>query len=54
MNSTINFEYDNETLFNEVCLLSSFMAKNLVGSDASVDEICLTDDEKEKFIKNSG
>lgn len=50
LNGTIIFSFKDADIFNDVCLLSSFMAKNLAGSGASIDEICITDDEKDVYM----
>lgn len=46
----ITFSYDSDKLFNDVCMLSAFMTKNLVSEAGSMlDEFCITDDEKEIY-----
>lgn len=47
---TITFSFETDKLFNDVCLISSFMTKNLVIDNGSaLDEFAITDDEKELF-----
>ena len=49
---TITFYYNNDSLFNDVSLLSSFMAKSIAtSSDSVIDELSMTDDEKEVFAQ---
>lgn len=46
----IIFSYATADLFNDVCLVSAFMAKNLVNENGSVmDEFIITEDERELF-----
>ena len=46
----ITFSYNSDKLFNDVCLLSAFMTKNLVSEAGSMlDELCITEDEKEIY-----
>lgn len=46
----ITFSYDSETLFNDVCLLSAYMTKNIVMESASaLDEFCITEDERDIY-----
>ena len=45
------FYYNRETLFNDVSLMSNFMAKNLATKDGNslTDEYALSDDERDLF-----
>ena len=46
----ITFSYDSNGLFNDVCLLSAYMTKNIVMESASaLDEFCVTEDEKDVY-----
>ena len=47
----ILFYYDRETLFNDVSLMSNFMAKNLASKEGNslTDEFAMSDDEKDLF-----
>jgi hypothetical protein len=46
----ITFSYDSDTLFNDVCLLSAYMTKNIVMESASaLDEFCITEDERDIY-----
>lgn len=45
----IVFSYSNKDIFDDVSLLSAYMAKSWAGTDKSVDEFSITDDEKELF-----
>ena len=49
-NSKITFSYSAKGIFNDVCLMSAYMTKN-ISKDASavVDELIITDDEKELY-----
>lgn len=49
-NGTITFYYDDSKMFNDVSLLSSFMAKSLSTPDASVlDELSISVDERDVY-----
>ena len=46
----ITFSYENDSLFNDVSLLSAYMAKNIVSEAGSMlDEFCITEDEREIY-----
>ena len=47
--STIKFLYNRDTIFNEVSLMSNYMAKNLATKDGNslTDEYAISDDEKD-------
>ena len=45
----ITFSYNDEEMFNEVSMLSAYMAKSWGGTDASIDDYCITSDEKELY-----
>lgn len=45
----IVFSYSGKDIFDDVSLLSAFMAKSWAGTENSVDEFSITDDEKELF-----
>ena len=50
-NGTITFYYDDNKLFNDVSMLSSFMAKSLSTAESSViDELSITSDEREVYM----
>ena len=48
---TVRFFYNREQLFNDVSLMSNFMAKNLATKDGNslTDEFAISDDEKDLF-----
>lgn len=46
---TITFYYDASNLFNESCLISSFMAKSLTDTGIDLDKLALTEDEEEVY-----
>lgn len=50
-NGTIRFFYNKETLFNDVSLMSNFMAKNLATKEGNslTDEFAMSDDERDLF-----
>ena len=45
----ITFSYNDEEMFNEVSMLSAYMAKSWAGEGASIDDYCITSDEKELY-----
>lgn len=53
----ITFSYPNDSLFNDVRLLSAYMTKNLATESGSLlDEFCITEDEEEIYnecLKNT-
>ena len=49
-NGAITFSYGASTLFNDVCLISAFMTKDLVNeSGSATDSFIITEDEKDLF-----
>lgn len=49
-NGKITFSFTTSQLFNDVCLISSFMTKNLMNENGSaLDDFAITDDERELF-----
>ena len=46
---TITFYYDSDKLFNDVSLMSAYLAKNWAESETSVDEYSITEDERELY-----
>lgn len=45
----ITFEYNSNELFNEVGILSAYMAKSVSSEAASLDDFSISDDEKEVY-----
>lgn len=45
----ITFSYDNAEMFNDVSLLSAYMAKSWAGTESPVDEFTITSDEEELY-----
>lgn len=45
----IVFSYDSKEMFNEVGLLSAYMAKSWAGTGNSVDEFSITEDEEDVY-----
>ena len=48
-NNQIIFDYDSKELFNEVGILSAYMAKSLSAESVAIDDFSISDDEKEVF-----
>lgn len=50
-NKTVTFYYKRDALFNDVSLMSNFMAKNLATKEGNslTDEFAISDDEKDLF-----
>ena len=50
-NNTIKFYYNRDTLFNDVSLMSNFMAKNLATKEGNslTDDFAISDDERDLF-----
>ena len=45
----ITFSYDNAEMFNDVSLLSAYMAKSWAGTESPIDEFTITSDEEELY-----
>lgn len=46
---TVTFYYNSNEMFNDVSLLSAFMAKTWAGTDDGIDAYCITDDEADVY-----
>lgn len=45
----ITFSYNADEIFDEVCLQSAFLAKSMAGKDGTIDDIAITNDERELY-----
>ena len=45
----ITFSYNASDVFNDICLMSAYMAKSLSNDAAAIDEFSITEDERELY-----
>ena len=45
----ITFSYNADDVFNEACMQSAYLAKSMAGAEGTIDDIAITDDERELY-----
>lgn len=46
---TVTFYYNSDEMFNDVSMLSAFMAKTWAGTDDGIESYCITEDETDVY-----